>query len=200
MNAAVALGFWSWKRAVVVIALTECGPMMSYELITVWMPGLASSRAWNGGEEKWLAMSPPPDSTAASASGCAIDTVSGSSLAHSSGPNRSRAAICSRIACMEILTDGIAMRSVSRRSPSVLMRASRVTSSSGWAFMPEIARTSIVPRVFDHSVIMFGRPIAARSIELDSSASVSGAGPASTVHSTLTSPRPACLACCSISF
>ncbi len=64
--------------------------------------------------------------------------------------------------------------------------------------MPETARTSRPPRVLAHKVIMLGRPIAAKSTDPESSASVSGAGPATVSHSTLTGSSPTALACFSI--
>ncbi|MEJ0072036.1 MAG: hypothetical protein WDO24_28655 [Pseudomonadota bacterium] len=45
---------------------------------------------------------------------------------------------------------------------------------------------------------MLGRPIAAKSTDPESSASVSGAGPATVSHSTLTGSSPTALACFSI--
>ena len=48
--------------------------------------------------------------TATAAVGCPIDTVNASSAVRLSAPNACAAAICSTIACTEILTAGTAMR------------------------------------------------------------------------------------------
>jgi hypothetical protein len=67
---------------VVATTLNEIGPpSTSTELRILVTPGFSSSFWMNGGEVKWLSISPPADRKVAIASGCDIDTVIGSSLA-----------------------------------------------------------------------------------------------------------------------
>ncbi len=72
--------------------------MMSNEVVTVLISGFSSCCCWNGGTLNTELTSEPPLMIAMVASGGAIDTVSGSSLAKFAWPNALAAAICSAIA------------------------------------------------------------------------------------------------------
>jgi len=76
-----------------------------------------------------------------------------------------------------------------------------VISSLGMSFKAPTPRTSIgVPAVFAHSVMSDGTPPVPKSRPPERSASFIAPGPPSLAQVTLTSPRPACFACFSISF
>src|SRR5665213_441907 len=114
ISALYSTGFLSRNFAEVQATVKVCEPpMTSKELSTVCTLGLSSCWNWNGGTLKTDVTSELPLSSAMVASGGVIDTVSGSSLANSLGPNALAAAICRVIACTDDFTAGTAILSPS---------------------------------------------------------------------------------------
>ncbi len=163
----------------------------------MWIAGSCSSRCWNGGSEKWLLISLCGLASAATASGWPSWTVSGSSLVAFSGPKAFLAAIWSSTACEETFTEGRAILSLPEKSPRVFTSGLRVSSSIGVVPTPHRPFTS--PRVRSLSSSMLVEPLSTMSILPESSASLPAAPLVRLTHSTATSPRPAALACFSIS-
>ena len=96
--------------AVVEITLNDSPPSTRSVLVNSRrMFGFFIWRYWNGAEEKFATTSLGPPSMAAVASGCAIDTVRWSSAPNFAMPNSFAAAICSKIACIETFTAGMAI-------------------------------------------------------------------------------------------
>ena len=95
------------------------------------MPGFSSCWYWNGGTLKTLVISVESLNSAIVASGGDMPTVSGSSLAKLLCPHCLAAAICSIIACTEILTAGSAILSLSVKSVMLLTLGLRVLSRNG---------------------------------------------------------------------
>ena len=125
-----------------------------------------------------------------------MPTVSGSSLAKLLCPHCLAAAICSIIACTEILTVGSAILSLSVKSVMLLTLGLRVLSRNGCdenAAMPFTAFA--VPCVRAQIVSRPGTPPETISMDPDSSASFIAAGLLKVAHTTFTSGIPAALAC-----
>ncbi len=175
-------------------------PRISVEETILRIAGFFSCRYWNGGDEKLDVISVWPPSIAAVASGCAIDTVSGSSFVALASPNSFIAAICSSIACIDTLTAGITMRSFSVKSLIDFTLGLRVMRNSGSWFSPDTPRTSMLPRVLAQIVAMPGMPRHTKSTEPEISASFITSDERNCDQATVTSPRPAFLASASISF
>ena len=162
---------------------------------------MACSWYENGGEAKWAVMLPLPESRAAAASGCAMDTVSESSLSYCFSPNSLAAAICKRSAWVEIFTVVTAILSPGPKSLSAFTLGLLVISSFGMSFNAPTPRTSIAsPCVLAQSVTSEGTPPVPKSRPPERSASFIAPGPPSFAQVTFISPSPACRACFSISF
>ena len=199
MKAAYAFGFSCWNLAVAATTLNEIGPpRISVEEITLRTPGLAISRWMNGGDVKWLLISPAPDRKAAMPSLWVMETVSGSSLVMPASPNSLLAQICSMIACIETLTAGRAILSLSVKSRMPLMCGLRVFSCNGRKLNPDAAFTC--PLVLAQMVAMPGTPRQTKSTLLESSASFITSLERKVAQLTLTSPRPCARACFSTIF
>ena len=162
-----------------------------------------SSLSWTlekGGEEKFATISDLPPSIIAVASGCESETVSGSSFSNSLSPHSFAAAICSAVAWPETFTAGTAMRCWGVKSFSDLIAGSRTVSVQAIALRPLAARTSTLLRVRDQIVMIPVGPSAAKSRLPEINASFMTSLERNVDQSTVTSPRPASLACFSTSF
>ena len=121
----------------------------------------------------------------------------GSKCPASALPYRRSAAIDSSTDWVEILIVGTAILSPGRKSPSALMRGSRLISTSGSAQVATMPFTR--PLVRSHSSSMLPTPVLTRSTLSASSASVAAPPPLKVFHSTVTPGSPSLAAWVSIS-
>jgi hypothetical protein len=150
---------------------------------------------------QWLLTSDFPESSAATASGCGSDTVSGSSLAYRSKPQSLAAAISNATACPEIFTDGTAIRSRSVKSAMARTSGSRVVTTKGWDCTALKPRTSCgVPAVLSHKVASDGTAATPNCSWPLRMPSITALGPPSVTHATSSAARPWRAACFSTSF
>ncbi len=125
-------------------------------------------------------------------------TVSGSNLPRPASPNICRAAMPRMVDCIDTLTVGTAILSLSRKSAIVFTFGLRVTRINGTAAAAETAFTW--PLVRDHRSSMLLIPLVTKSSWPASSASVDVPPLPMVTQFTLKLPRPAALACFSMSF
>src|SRR5689334_1879345 len=112
-----------------------------------------------------------PESSATSASGCAMETVNLSKRVACDGPYLSFAYTCMMIAGIETLIDVIAILSRAPMSPSVLRCSELVLRYIGIDVIAATPSTLADPRVLSHKVRNAGGPAEMKSADEDRSAS-----------------------------